>query len=118
MIEHLVSRVFATRNCAHLAHWNESSGYRHEVLGDFYGDVVDSLDKFIEAYLGNFNDRRISPPASTNPPTDIIECLESDAVWIASNSEALTEDVEVLENILQELLAVYLSTLFKMKRLK
>jgi len=39
MIEELIARVFGTRNAAHLAHWKEASGYRHETLAAFYEGV-------------------------------------------------------------------------------
>lgn len=55
MIEELIARVFGTRNAAHLAHWKEASGYRHETLAAFYGDVLDALDKLVEAYQGAFD---------------------------------------------------------------
>ena len=50
MIEELISKVFCTRNCAHLAHWASDSYAEHEALGSFYGDIIDILDNFVEVY--------------------------------------------------------------------
>lgn len=43
MIEQLVSKVFAARNAAHLAHWSTGSYAQHVVLGDFYDGVIYKL---------------------------------------------------------------------------
>jgi hypothetical protein len=50
MIEELISRVFATRNAVHLAHWAETSGFRHNVLGEFYDSLIDKVDTIVEAH--------------------------------------------------------------------
>ena len=53
MIEQLVAKTFALRDCAHYAHWATSSGYHHEVLGEVYSEVVKFVDRLMEAYIGN-----------------------------------------------------------------
>ena len=52
MVKELVQRVFSARNCTHLQHWNTSSYAEHMALGDFYDDVIDLIDSFVEAYQG------------------------------------------------------------------
>jgi len=39
-------------------------------------------------------------------------------VWIASNTDKISGEVEALENILQEITALYLKTIYKLKFLK
>ena len=117
MIKELIARVFCTRNCAHLAHWNEDSGYRHEVLGEFYGDIVDLLDKFVETYIGNFGELG-SVKIKGEECESLMSCLEDDLKWMEANAEEITQDVCALENILDELMGVYLQTRFKLKQLK
>ena len=116
MVQELIQRVFATRNAAHLAHWAETSGYRHTVLGEFYDDVIDSIDKFVEAYQGNFG--TIEDIKLKDSDKDIMKLIEDDIVWITTHCEEICEDIEALENILQELTGLYLSTRFKLKQLK
>lgn len=116
MIEELIARVFCTRDCAHLDHWSTDSYAKHVALGDFYEEVIDIIDDFIECYQGNFG--LVGTVKLTNKSNDALKCLESDAVWIAKNSDEITGDVEALENILQELTALYLKTIYKLKFLK
>lgn len=116
MIDQLISRVFAIRDCAHMAHWNAESGYHHEQLGNFYEEVIPLLDRIVEAHIGNFNE--VPKVKFSLPGDDILKCLEEDVVWMDKNSETITGDVEAMENILQEITELYLSTIFKLRRLK
>ena len=120
MIEQLISKLFAVRDCAHYAHWATNSGYHHGVLGDIYDKVVDYADRIMEAYIGNFN---TVPTIKTTGYTftddkEILKCLEKDVVWIAENQEEIAADIEAIEAIIDELVEFYLSNIFKLKRLK
>ena len=55
MIEELITKIFCTRNCAHQQHWLTGSYAEHSALGDFYTDVIDLLDNFVEVHQGNFD---------------------------------------------------------------
>ena len=116
MIEQLISKVFASRNCAHLKHWSTKSYAEHMALGDFYDEVIEITDNLIECYQGNFG--LVGDVKLESAKGDILKCLESDAVWIAENCEKITGDVEALENIIQDLTALYLKTIYKLKFLK
>lgn len=116
MVEELISRVFATRNCAHLSHWSTKSYAEHQALGEFYDGVIDIVDNFVECYQGNFGlVGKVKLSADTG---DVLKCLKDDAVWIDKNSSKITDEVEALENILQELTALYLKTIYKLQFLK
>lgn len=117
MIEELVSRTFATRNAAHLAHWRETSGYRHETLGAFYDDVISSIDSLVEAYQGAYDLIKVKSLPSTDEK-DMVDLLESDMEWIAKNREKITDGMHALDNLLQDLEHVYLRTLYKLRNLK
>lgn len=117
MIEELIARVFGTRNAAHLAHWKESSGYRHETLTAFYEDVLDALDKLVEAHQGAFD---LVDGVELDQPKvkDILKRLEDDMLWISENRAKVTGKLPALDNILQELEGVYLKAIYKLRHLK
>jgi len=117
MIDQLISRLFSTRNCAHLNHWRTQSYAEHQALGDFYDNLTDLLDNFVECYQGNFG---IIPEVKLKNEThgEILKCLESDALWISANRESITDGVDALENLLDEITALYLKTIYKLKNLK
>lgn len=117
MIEDLIARVFATRNAAHLAHWAEKSGYRHETLSAFYEGVLGALDSFVEAYQGAFD--LVGDVALEQPKIkDILKRLEDDMVWISENRAEVTGKLPALDNLLQEIEAIYLKAIYKLRNLK
>lgn len=116
MIEELISKIFCTRNCAHLAHWKSDSYAEHTALGEFYDSVIDIIDNFVEVYQGNYT--KIKTVKLLSDCGDILEHLKADVVWIHKNYEDLCHSVTPLKNILDELLSCYLRTVYKLRFLK
>jgi hypothetical protein len=48
---------------------------------------------------------------------EIIKCLTDDANWISRNRAKTAHGVPALENILDEIVSLYLSTIYKLKNL-
>jgi len=119
MIEQLVSRVFFTRNAAHLAHWKTKSYSEHMTLGDFYDGLIDKIDSIVETYQGYFDLIAMVPPRP-GPllPSDITSLISDDCDWIMENREDIAKDNSAVENLIDELLATYMSTLYKLRNLK
>lgn len=118
MTEELVSKIFATRNIAHLAHWRTKSYAQHVALGSFYDNIVDATDKLVEAYMGATGKvvGEIEIPAS-KPVKDILKHLTDEAVWIDENRSEIAGGISALENIVDEITGIYLSTIYKLKHL-
>lgn len=118
MLEALIAKVFATRNAAHLAHWAESSGYRHETLAEFCSDVTSALDTVVEAYQGRFGKIGTVVIDATVTPGDILRMIADDCNWIEKNEEVIAGGSAAVCNKIQELTAVYLKTIYKLENLK
>lgn len=120
MIEQLISRVFATRNAAHLTHWRTKSYAQHIALNDFYDDALETLDTLVEAHQGAF-DLIGEVPSSTvkvdGATSTIIKRLEDDLVWVNDNRVKITEGLPSLDNLLQDMEGVYLKALYKLRNL-
>ena len=119
MIEELVSRVFATRNAAHLAHWaaeGEGSDARHRALGDFYDGVIESIDKIVEIYQGAFG--LIGKVEQRIEEGDIIDLIGAEANWIVENRGEIARGLPPIENLLDELAGLYLKTFYKLRNLR
>lgn len=117
MIEELVARVFRTRNQAHLAHWKTKSYAEHKALGSFYDDVIDALDGLVEACQGSKGIIGNVDLSCKDESVDIIKCLTDDANFISKNRAKIAHGVPALENILDEIVALYLKTIYKLKNL-
>ncbi len=117
MIEDLVARIFKTRNQAHLSHWKTKSFAEHQALGSFYDDVIDALDKLVEATQGSKGIIGHVDLSCKDESVEIIKCLTDDANWASKNRYKIASGVPALENIVDEIVAVYLSTIYKLKNL-
>lgn len=120
MIEQLVARVFYARNVAHFEHWRakgDGSFAKHMALGSFYEDVIGALDALVEAYQGAFD--VIGPiPVPDTSKSAILPLLEADATWIEENHETVCKKNRALANLLDNVTAVYLSAIYKLRNLK
>lgn len=117
MIEQLVTRVFTTRNLAHLAHWKTKSYAQHMALGDFYDALIDQIDNIVESYQGAFGLLSIDAAPQTPASKDITKHLEQELIWIANNREKIAKNVAALENLIDALTETYMRTLYKLKNL-
>lgn len=117
LIKELVSRVFATRNAVHFAHWKTRSFAEHTALGDFYEELVCGVDKLMEAYQGCFDIVSFDRDVDAVSPNDITSHISQELIWISKNEEAICRDVGALVNILQELEGCYMKALYKLENL-
>ena len=116
LIEELVGKVFITRNQAHLAHWGTSNYAQHTALGSFYDDVIETVDKLVEVYQGNFGKiGKVIGTFETN--IDIVSVLASDCEWLQQNRKDIAQGITPIENLIDELMAIYLQTIYKLMNL-
>ena len=116
MIAELITRVFATRNLAHLAHWKTKSYSQHMALGSLYDDIIDGIDGIVEAYQGIFGLVDV-PQLPAVKSADIVKHLQEECVWLAKNRSAIAQNVAALENLIDGLTDTYMTTLYKLKNL-
>ena len=120
MIEDLISRVFYARNVAHFEHWRakgEGSFAKHMSLGDFYDDVIEAVDKLVEAYQGAFSIIG-NIPAPDVSERDVLKLLEADADWIEENHDAISKGNRAVGNLVDGVTDTYLTTIYKLRNLK
>lgn len=117
MIEELIARCFRTRNQAHLSHWKTKSYAEHQALGSFYDDLIDTLDKLVEACQGSRGIIGHVDLSCEDESIDIIKMLSDDANWVSKHRTKLGHGVPAIENIVDELVGVYLTTIYKLKNL-
>jgi hypothetical protein len=114
MIEQLITQSFKARNAAHARHWKTDSFAQHAALGDFYDEIIGSLDKYVEAHQGLFG---IVGKLQADVP-DITSTLRDDLVWLNENRNEVSHGVPALENIFDELTGIYLKTIYKLEHLR
>jgi DNA-binding ferritin-like protein len=120
MIEQLISRVFYARNLAHFAHWRakgEGSFAKHDALGVFYDELIDTIDPLVEAWMGAY-EMIGAIPVPEEMEKDALKCLESDAEWIEANHDKISKGNRAVGNLIDTVTGVYLSAIYKLRNLR
>ena len=111
-----VGALFLARDVAHSVHLNTRSFSKHMALNSFYDEVIELADKFAEAYQGRHG--LIGPISlmSAKKTSNIIEFLEDSLADIEKMRYEVVEKTDTaLQNIIDEIVGLYLSTLYKLK---
>ena len=112
-MDEVIGRVFKDADTGHLAHLVSRNYAEHEALGAFYVDVRNKLDKLVEAALA----LDIPEPGDNPESADMLATLEAGLVELSDGRSGFCQGSTVLENLYDELLACYLSAIYKLKRL-
>ena len=113
-----MGQLFLARDVAHSVHLNTKSYAKHQALGEFYDEVIELADKFAEAYQGRKG--LIGPISlmSARKNGNIIEFLEDSLEQIEEMRYKVVDKTDsALQNIIDEIVGLYLSTLYKLKNL-
>jgi DNA-binding ferritin-like protein len=121
MIGRLVATMFLSREVAHRAHLavtGAGSFAKHSALGEFYPAIGDHGDAITEAYQGRHGIIEI-PYLEYDDEKDIIKCLEKHMDDIEQlRYNAVDKKDTTIQNLIDDALATYLSTLYKLRFLK
>jgi DNA-binding ferritin-like protein len=111
-----VGMLFLARDVAHSVHLNTRSYAKHKALQKFYENVIDHADDFAEAYQGR--NGLIGPISlmSAKKTTNIIGFLESQLAEIESSRYDICDKTDTaLQQIIDNVVQLYLSTLYKLR---
>lgn len=111
-----VGMLFLARDVTHSVHLNTRSYAKHVALNEFYDAIVDLADKFAEAYQGKYG--LIGPIAlmSAKKTSNVVEFLEDQADEIEKvRYKVVDKECTPLQNIIDEIMGQYYSTLYKLK---
>lgn len=111
-----IGMLFLARDVAHSVHLNTRSYAKHQALGGFYDGIIDLADKFAEMYQGKYG--LIGPIAlmSATKTSNIVAFLEDQAKEIeAIRYDVVDRDCTALQNVIDEIVGHYYTTLYKLK---
>jgi hypothetical protein len=112
----LIGHLFLARDVSHSVHLNTRSYAKHKALGGFYGKVIDLADDLAEAYQGRHG--LIGPITlhSAKKTNNVIEFLEDSLKDVEDmRYKVCDKDETAIQNIIDEIVGLYLSTLYKLK---
>lgn len=111
-----VGLLFLARDVTHSVHLNTRSYAKHKALQKFYDGIVDLADTFAEAYQGRHGLIGGITLQTAKKTANVIEFLQEQLDEIESvRNKVVDKDDTALQNIIDEIVALYLSTLYKLK---
>ena len=111
-----VGLLFLARDVTHSVHLNTRSYAKHKALNEFYDEIVDAADEFAEAYQGRHG--LIGPISlqSAKKTSNVLEFLEDSLADIEkARYEVCDKSDTAMQNIIDEIVGLYLSTIYKIR---
>ena len=116
--DEFVTRQLQARTLSHIAHWATDSYSQHMALGAFYEGLTELVDGFVEQFQGYYG-KRMAPEVKAGTAGAIDDYLEGEVEWIELNRyEVCDKDETALQNTIDEVVALYQTTLYKLRMLK
>jgi hypothetical protein len=115
-MEEIIGILFYARTVTHIEHLKTKSYAQHKALGKFYDEVIEVADKLAEAYQG---DRGLlgSIPMYAKIPDYAIDIFLEKQMKTIEELRKQDDYRSALQNIIDEVIALYLSTLYKLRNL-
>lgn len=122
MIAQYIAVLFLARDIAHREHLRvtgRGSYAKHQALGAFYESIIELADSLAEAYQGRNGIIKDIPLLENEFPGEIVTSIKNQLKWLEANRyKAVTKDETALQNIIDEIVSLYLSTLYKLQNLE
>jgi hypothetical protein len=110
------ARARALATTTHFAHLSTDSFSEHSALATFYEEIVETIDKFCEAYIGLYG-KFISLPAIPAEMKIAVDAIIEFRDWIGKNRNLITDDTS-MQNIIDESVELCNTTIYKLQKLK
>jgi hypothetical protein len=114
--EKFIGMLFLARDVTHSVHLNTRSYSKHKALQKFYENIIDRADTFAEAYQGRYG--LIGPIAlmSAKKTENVVAFLEDQLAELEAMRYDVCDKTDApLQNLIDGIIELYLSTLYKLK---
>jgi len=111
-----VGMFFLARDVTHSVHLNTRSYSKHKALQKFYENIIDLADNFAEAYQGRNGMIGAITLQSSKKTANVTEFLEDQLEDIEKYRYDICDKTDsALQNLIDEIITLYLSTLYRLK---
>lgn len=111
----LIGTLFLARDLAHIEHLRTRRYAQHMALDGFYNGIIGLADSFVEAYQGRYRKLISIQLSANNGDSNIADLLDAQREWIHTyRYEAVPKDETALQNIIDEIEGLYMSTVYKL----
>jgi hypothetical protein len=111
-----IGMLFLARDVAHSVHLNTRSYAKHKALQKFYEGIIDLADDLAEAYQGRHGLMGPITLHSAKNSSNIVDFLQGQLDEIeTARYEIIGKDDTALQNLVDNIVDHYLSTLYKLR---
>ena len=111
-----VGILFLARDVTHSVHLNTRSYSKHKALQKFYENIIELADTFAEAYQGRHGLMGPISLQSAKKTTNVLEFLENQLEEIEADRYKVCEESDTaIQNLIDEVVALYLSTIYRLR---
>lgn len=115
----LIAICFLSRDVAHREHLMTDSYAAHKALQEFYEGIIPLADSLAESVIGRKIPLKDIPYLAPEGKMDAISQLESQLKALESRRYADLDKADTaLQNIVDEIVKLYLDTLYMLRRFK
>ena len=114
----IIAVAFLSRDIAHKEHLKTKSFAQHSALGSFYDDIIGVTDSFAEMYQGRYGIINDIPTISLKGGKNIADKLEMLMGMIETERKEYAQNDTPIQNKIDEIVGLYLSTLYKLRNLQ
>ena len=119
MIARLIAILFLSREIAHRDHLKTNSYSQHKALNEFYDEIVDLADDLTEMYQGRHGIIESIPMLKAEPTDDPANDLQAQLDAVEKIRYTAVEKTDTaIQNKIDEIVGLFLSTLYKLRNLK
>jgi hypothetical protein len=114
-VANFVSTLFATRTQAHIFHLQTDSFAAHKALNEYYDQIIDLVDSYIESYQGRYGIiTNYTSPSTFKEDGAALTYFEGVSTYIEQIRKRLPSD-SYLQNKVDEIVDLVESTKYKLK---
>ena len=114
-----IATLFLTRELAHRYHLSTKSYSQHKALGNFYEDLLDLIDDLAEMTQGAHGLLDIPILTENKSYKEALYCIADKLQYVEANRyKAYSKQDTAIQNKIDEIVAVFLSTIYKLENLK
>jgi len=115
-VREFMGMMFQARDFTHAAHLSTRSFAKHKALDDFYHRIVDEADGFAETYQGRYGLIGSITIQPLKKKSDVVAFLTDQVDEIQGGRYEICDKEETaLQNLIDQILGLYLSTIYKLK---
>jgi len=114
--EELLCEMLEASAQAKVFHWQTSSAVEHKVLGKFYEEFNELMDKFIKTYQGSYGRMMVGSEMEVKPYTmdAPVTFLESLKAYISGDARMFVMGNSALTSILDEISVLTSQTIYQL----